>query len=155
MRDEQIRDCVGLCSKEKGYNLNGVEVDGITNYLLFGCVISPDNLTSDHVRSFVDIYQRGKGCKIIGSPVELNHTDYSGVYDLFFGPLYPEIIVNSKGFVYDRLESGLRKSMITAILKSKRGNQVKAAEDSGLSRNTVRQIIKEHDLVNLSYSNAP
>jgi DNA-binding NtrC family response regulator len=72
--------------------------------------------------------------------------DYEQMFDQLLTPIYEKIMVNSKGNIYDRLVSGLEKSLISITLKYCNHNQVKASQALGISRNTLRERIKRYDL---------
>jgi DNA-binding NtrC family response regulator len=71
---------------------------------------------------------------------------YDLMFDQLLSPIYDEILVNSKGKIYDRLLSGLEKSLIFLTLRYCNHNQVKASQLLGISRNTLRERIKRYDL---------
>jgi DNA-binding NtrC family response regulator len=71
---------------------------------------------------------------------------YELMFDQLLSPIYDEILVNSKGKIYDRLLSGLEKSLIFLTLKYCNHNQVRASQILGISRNTLRERIKRYDL---------
>jgi DNA-binding NtrC family response regulator len=72
--------------------------------------------------------------------------DYHQMFDQLLEPIYSEIMVNSRGNIYDHLVSGLEKSLISLTLKYCNHNQVKASQILGISRNTLRERIKKYDL---------
>jgi DNA-binding protein Fis len=72
--------------------------------------------------------------------------DYDQMFDQLLTPFYDEILVNSKGNVYDHLVSGLEKSLLSLTLKYCNHNQVRASQILGISRNTLRERIKRYDL---------
>ncbi len=71
---------------------------------------------------------------------------YDLMFDQVLSPIYDEILVNSKGKIYDRLLSALEKSLIFLTLKYCNHNQVRASQILGISRNTLRERIKRYDL---------
>ena len=71
---------------------------------------------------------------------------YDLMFDRLLSPIYDEILVNSKGKIYDRLLSGLEKSLIFLTLKYCNHNQVKTSRILGISRNTLRERIRRYDL---------
>ncbi len=72
--------------------------------------------------------------------------DYDQMFDHLLTPIYDDILVNSKGNIYDHLISSLEKSLISLTLKYCRHNQVKASQILGISRNTLRERIKKYNL---------
>jgi DNA-binding NtrC family response regulator len=72
--------------------------------------------------------------------------DYDQMFNQLLASIYDEVIVNSKGNIYDHLISGLEKSLISLTLKYCNHNQVKASQILGISRNTLRERIKKYDL---------
>jgi DNA-binding NtrC family response regulator len=71
---------------------------------------------------------------------------YDLMFDQVLSPIYDDILVNSKGKIYDRLLSALEKSLIFLTLKYCNHNQVRASQILGISRNTLRERIKRYDL---------
>jgi DNA-binding NtrC family response regulator len=80
-----------------------------------------------------------QGCSI-------GEKSYDLMFDQVLSPIYDEILVNSKGKIYDRLLSALEKSLILLTLKYCNHNQVRASQILGISRNTLRERIKRYDL---------
>ena len=72
--------------------------------------------------------------------------DYDQMFNQLLASIYDEVIVNSKGNIYDHLISGLEKSLISLTLKYCNHNQVKASQILGISRNTLRERIKRYNL---------
>ena len=85
-------------------------------------------------------------CEKIWEGSTAGKKDYDQMFDQLLAPIYDEIIVNSKGNIYDHLISGLEKSLISFTLKYCNHNQVKASQILGISRNTLRERIKKYDL---------
>jgi DNA-binding NtrC family response regulator len=85
-------------------------------------------------------------CEKIWEGSTAGKKDYDQTFDQLLAPIYGEIIVNSKGNIYDHLISGLEKSLISLTLKYCNHNQVKASQILGISRNTLRERIKRYDL---------
>jgi len=85
-------------------------------------------------------------CEKIWEGSTAGKKDYDQMFDQLLAPIYDEIIVNSKGNIYDHLISGLEKSVISLTLKYCNHNQVKASQIMGISRNTLRERIKKYDL---------
>jgi len=71
---------------------------------------------------------------------------YDQVFDRTLGPIFDQIIRDCRGHVYDRLLSGLEKTMLSEILKYVNHNQVRASQLLGISRNTLRERMKRYDI---------
>jgi DNA-binding protein Fis len=61
-------------------------------------------------------------------------------------PIFNRIVRDCKGHIYDRLLSGLEKTMISEVLKHVNHNQVRASQLLGISRNTLRERMKRFDI---------
>jgi DNA-binding NtrC family response regulator len=72
------------------------------------------------------------------SPVQ----DYHHLFEQALNPIFEQIVRDCRGHIYERLLSGLEKTMISAVLKSVNHNQVKASQLLGISRNTLRERMK-------------
>lgn len=72
--------------------------------------------------------------------------DYHQVFDQLLTPIFNEVMVNSKGSIYDQLISALERSLLSLTLRYCDHNQVKASQILGISRNTLRERIKRYDL---------
>jgi DNA-binding NtrC family response regulator len=71
---------------------------------------------------------------------------YDQIFDRTLGPIFDQIIRDCRGHVYDRLLSGLEKTMLSEILKYVNHNQVRASQLLGISRNTLRERMKRYDI---------
>lgn len=85
-------------------------------------------------------------CEKIHEGYSAGKEGYIQIFDRLLAPIYDEIVVNSKGSIYDNLISGLEKSLLSLTLKYCNHNQVKASQILGISRNTLRERIKRYDL---------
>jgi DNA-binding NtrC family response regulator len=72
--------------------------------------------------------------------------DYHEIFDRTLGPIFDQIIRDCRGHVYDRLLSGLEKTMLSEVLKYVNHNQVRASQLLGISRNTLRERMKRYDI---------
>jgi DNA-binding protein Fis len=72
--------------------------------------------------------------------------DYYHIFDQVLNPIFDQIIRDCRGHIYDRLLSGLEKTMISEVLKHVNHNQVKASQLLGISRNTLRERMKRYDI---------
>jgi len=79
-------------------------------------------------------------------PSSSSNPDYHHLFIQILSPVFEQIIHESRGHIYDRLLSGLEKTMISEILKSVNHNQVKASQILGISRNTLRERMKRFDI---------
>jgi len=79
-------------------------------------------------------------------PSSSSNPDYHHLFVQILSPVFEQIIHESRGHIYDRLLSGLEKTMISEILKSVNHNQVKASQILGISRNTLRERMKRFDI---------
>jgi two-component system nitrogen regulation response regulator GlnG len=61
-------------------------------------------------------------------------------------PVMARLITSSPGQIYHFLESALERAVISTCLKHFNGNQVKASETLGISRNTLRDRIARYNL---------
>jgi Fis family transcriptional regulator len=82
---------------------------------------------------------------IPGDPHSDNQ-DYHHLFDQMLGPIFDQIIKDCRGHVYDRLLSGLEKTMLSEVLKYVNHNQVRASQLLGISRNTLRERMKRYDI---------
>ena len=71
---------------------------------------------------------------------------YDHVFDRTLGPIFDQIIRDCRGHVYDRLLSGLEKTMFSEVLRHVNHNQVRASQLLGISRNTLRERMKRYDI---------
>jgi Fis family transcriptional regulator len=72
--------------------------------------------------------------------------DYHRLFDQMLSPIFDNIIRDCRGHVYDRLLSGLEKTMLYEVLKYVNHNQVRASQLLGISRNTLRERMKRYDI---------
>ncbi|MDZ4723996.1 MAG: sigma-54 dependent transcriptional regulator [candidate division Zixibacteria bacterium] len=72
--------------------------------------------------------------------------DYTETFKKIIDPVMPKLISNSPGRIYHFLESALERAVISSCLKHFEGNQVKASETLGISRNTLRDRIAKFNL---------
>lgn len=72
--------------------------------------------------------------------------DYHKLFSEILEPFFPKILTNSDGLIYDHLEEALERTIFDLSLKHCQGNQVKASELLGVSRNTLRDRMKKFDL---------
>ena len=72
--------------------------------------------------------------------------DYSKIFSEVLEPLSHKLFCASQGKVYDHLIWALEKSLMSAVLKYTKDNQVKAAKLLGISRNTLRDRMSKYDL---------
>ncbi|MDH4223430.1 MAG: sigma-54 dependent transcriptional regulator [candidate division Zixibacteria bacterium] len=72
--------------------------------------------------------------------------DYHKIMYAVLDPLFPKILANSDGHIYDHMEEALEKTIFDLSLKYFQGNQVKAAELLGVSRNTLRDRMKKYGI---------
>jgi DNA-binding NtrC family response regulator len=72
--------------------------------------------------------------------------DFHQIFDRTLGPIFEQIIRDCRGHVYDRLLSGLEKTMLSEVLKHVNHNQVRASQLLGISRNTLRERMKRYDI---------
>jgi DNA-binding NtrC family response regulator len=75
-----------------------------------------------------------------------DNQDYQHVFEQILSPMFSRIITDSKGHIYDRLLSGLEKTIISEVLKFVNHNQVRASQLLGISRNTLRERMKRFDI---------
>jgi len=80
-----------------------------------------------------------------GNPSSANQ-DYHQLFEQMLSPIFEQIIRDCQGHIYDRLLSGLEKTMLTQVLKYVDHNQVKASQILGISRNTLRERMKRFDI---------
>ncbi len=83
------------------------------------------------------------------TPAEDQHPGnqgYDQVFDRTLGPIFDQIIRDCRGHVYDRLLSGLEKTMLSEVLRYVNHNQVRASQLLGISRNTLRERMKRYDI---------
>jgi DNA-binding NtrC family response regulator len=76
------------------------------------------------------------------SPIQ----DYHHLFEQMLDPIFEQIVRECRGHIYERLLSGLEKTMISGVLKSVNHNQVKASHLLGISRNTLRERMKRFDI---------
>ena len=72
--------------------------------------------------------------------------DYQHAFEQILTPIFGRIIRDCKGHIYDRLLSGLEKTMISEVLKFVNHNQVRASQLLGISRNTLRERMKRFEI---------
>jgi len=72
--------------------------------------------------------------------------NYHHIFEQALSPIFDQIIRDCRGHIYDRLLSGLEKTMIYEVLKYVNHNQVKASQLLGVSRNTLRERMKRFDI---------
>ncbi len=72
--------------------------------------------------------------------------DYEHAFEQVLSPIFNRIVRDCKGHIYDRLLSGLEKTMISEVLKHVNHNQVRASQLLGISRNTLRERMKRFDI---------
>ncbi|MCK4404111.1 MAG: response regulator [candidate division Zixibacteria bacterium] len=72
--------------------------------------------------------------------------DYHHIFEQVLSPIFDRVIRDCRGHVYDRLLSGLERTMISEVLKYVNHNQVKASQLLGISRNTLRERMKRFDI---------
>ncbi len=72
--------------------------------------------------------------------------DYYKVFSEILEPIFPKILANSDGHIYDHLEEALERAVFDLSLKYCQGNQVKTSELLGVSRNTLRDRMKKFGL---------
>jgi DNA-binding NtrC family response regulator len=85
-------------------------------------------------------------CAQILEGTSAGEKDYHQIFEELLTPIFDEVIVGSKGNIYDHLISGLEKCLLSLTLKYCNHNQVKASQILGISRNTLRERIKRYDL---------
>ncbi|MCX6834320.1 MAG: sigma-54 dependent transcriptional regulator [candidate division Zixibacteria bacterium] len=72
--------------------------------------------------------------------------DYTATFSKIVEPVMARLISSSRGQIYHFLESALERAVISTCLKHFNGNQVKASETLGISRNTLRDRIARYNL---------
>jgi two-component system nitrogen regulation response regulator GlnG len=72
--------------------------------------------------------------------------DYTETFSKIVEPVMARLITSSPGQIYHFLESALERAVISTCLKHFNGNQVKASETLGISRNTLRDRIARYNL---------
>ena len=72
--------------------------------------------------------------------------DYTETFRKIVEPVMARLITSSPGQIYHFLESALERAVISTCLKHFNGNQVKASETLGISRNTLRDRIARYGL---------
>jgi Fis family transcriptional regulator len=75
-----------------------------------------------------------------------DNQDYQFVFEQALSPMFNRIVTDCKGHIYDRLLSGLEKTIISEVLKFVNHNQVRASQLLGISRNTLRERMKRFDI---------
>jgi len=81
-----------------------------------------------------------------GQEPRSGNEDFHRIFDRTLGPIFEQIIRDCRGHVYDRLLSGLEKTMLSEVLKYVNHNQVRASQLLGISRNTLRERMKRYDI---------
>jgi DNA-binding NtrC family response regulator len=81
-----------------------------------------------------------------GQEPSSGNQDFHQIFDRTLGPIFEQIIRDCRGHVYDRLLSGLEKTMLSEVLKYVNHNQVRASRLLGISRNTLRERMKRYDI---------
>jgi DNA-binding NtrC family response regulator len=79
-------------------------------------------------------------------PAGSGNQDFQHVFEEALSPIFARILKECKGHVYDRLLSGLEKTMISEVLRHVNHNQVRASQLLGISRNTLRERMKRFDI---------
>jgi DNA-binding NtrC family response regulator len=82
----------------------------------------------------------------VGENPRSGNQDYHSLFDRVLSPIFEQIIRDCRGHVYDRLLSGLEKTMLSEVLKCVNHNQVRASQLLGISRNTLRERMKRYDI---------
>jgi DNA-binding NtrC family response regulator len=72
--------------------------------------------------------------------------DYTEAFSKIVDPIMPSLIASSPGQIYHFLESAFERAVLASCLKHFGGNQVKASETLGISRNTLRDRIARYGL---------
>jgi DNA-binding NtrC family response regulator len=72
--------------------------------------------------------------------------DFQHVFEEALSPIFARILKECRGHVYDRLLSGLEKTIISEVLRHVNHNQVRASQLLGISRNTLRERMKRFDI---------
>jgi DNA-binding NtrC family response regulator len=72
--------------------------------------------------------------------------DWSGLFLQVLEPLRAKLFQDLKGQIQDRLVGSLEKSLISMALDECQGNQVKASDLLGISRNTLREKMSKFGL---------
>ena len=72
--------------------------------------------------------------------------DYTETFGKIVEPVMARLITSSPGQIYHFLESALERAVISTCLRHFNGNQVKASETLGISRNTLRDRIARYNL---------
>ena len=73
-------------------------------------------------------------------------TDYTDSFDKLIKPIMPQLIQAYPGKIYHMMEAAFEKAVISACLEYYNGNQVKASETLGISRNTLRDRISRFEI---------
>ncbi len=76
----------------------------------------------------------------------LLESDYTESFDKLIKPIMPQMIDAYPGKIYHMMEAAFEKSVISACLEYYNGNQVKASETLGISRNTLRDRIARFEI---------
>ncbi len=72
--------------------------------------------------------------------------DYSKMFSQILGSISTKLFCTSEGKAYDHLIWALEKSLLEHALRYCKGNQVRAAQLLGISRNTLRDRISKYTL---------
>ncbi len=80
------------------------------------------------------------------SPAASGNQDFQHVFEEALSPVFSRILKECKGHIYDRLLSGLEKTVISEVLRHVNHNQVRASQLLGISRNTLRERMKRFDI---------
>jgi len=72
--------------------------------------------------------------------------DYTDTFRKIVEPIMAKLVSSSPGQIYHFLESALERAVISSCLKHFNGNQVKASENLGISRNTLRDRIARYGI---------
>ncbi len=72
--------------------------------------------------------------------------DFQHVFEEALSPIFSRILKECRGQVYERLLSGLEKTIISEVLRHVNHNQVRASQLLGISRNTLRERMKRFDV---------
>ena len=97
-------------------------------------------LLPEHFPFFVDKKEK------LSLDFEKIKEDYYKMLSDILNPIFDKIINNSEGQVYKHLEAALERASIEAVLRFCKGNQVRASEILGVSRNTLRDRVKKYNL---------
>ncbi len=84
--------------------------------------------------------------QVLNLDLETIKEDYSKIFNQIFAPICNKLFCTSEGKVYDQLIWAFEKSLVEYALKYCKGNQVRAAQLLGISRNTLRDRISKYKL---------